>query len=76
MFFNYTIIIDRILDIMWVIYLTTKKFNKKFFFNKIKEKKIALYVLHTHVHTLIARHSHWLLLVSNHTLIDCAVIII
>ncbi len=34
MFFNYTIIIDRLLDIIYVIYLTTKKYNKNNLSNK------------------------------------------
>ncbi len=39
MFFNYTIIIDRLLDIIYVIYLTTKKYNKNNLSNKKKERK-------------------------------------
>ncbi len=42
MFFNYTIIIDRLLDIIYVIYLTTKKYNKNNFSNKKKERKELL----------------------------------
>ncbi len=58
MFLNYTIIIDSILDIMYLIYLTTKTYNKNNLSNKKKENKIDLYVVHPHVHTLIAG-IHW-----------------
>ncbi len=50
MFLNYKIIID----IIYFIYLTTKTYNKYNLSNKKKENKIALYVVHPHVHTLIA----------------------